>query len=190
MDIEIGAEAKDKGLNRKVAITVVALSIFLGLSGVKDGNIVQAMQQAQSSGVDTWNEYQATKTKLHIDETALNQDRVMALAGDPRTKAAIQAETLRLDAEIAKYRAEVPDLKAKAEGFSAQYDALNIHDDQFDASDALISIAVSIAAVAALVEMPIALWAAWAFGALGVVMGLAGFLGWSLHSAFLSKLLG
>ena len=26
MDIEIGAEAKDKSLNRKVAITVVALS--------------------------------------------------------------------------------------------------------------------------------------------------------------------
>jgi len=186
MDIEIGAEAKDKSFNRRVAITVVALSIFMGLCGVKDGNIVQAMQQAQSDSVDAWNEYQATKTKLHIDETALNQVRLMA--GDPR--AAIQAETLRLQTEIAKYKAEAPALKAKAEGFSAQYDALNVHDDQFDASDALISIAVSIAAVAALVEIPAALWASWGFGALGVVMGLAGFLGWSLHSAFLSKLLG
>jgi hypothetical protein len=44
--------------------------------------------------------------------------------------------------------------------------------------------------VAALVEIPAALWASWAFGALGVVMGLAGFLGWSLHSALLGKLLG
>lgn len=186
MDIEIGAEAKDKSFNRRVAITVVALSIFMGLCGVKDGNIVQAMQQAQSDSVDTWNEYQATKTKLHIDETALNQVRLMA--GDKRE--AIQAEALRLQTEIAKYRAEIPALKTKAEGFSAQYDALNVHDDQFDASDALISIAVSIAAVAALVEIPAALWASWGFGALGVVMGLAGFLGWSLHSAFLSKLLG
>jgi hypothetical protein len=73
MDIEIGAEAKDKSFNRRVAITVVALSIFMGLCGVKDGNIVQAMQQAQSDGVDAWNEYQATKTKLHIDETAVVQ---------------------------------------------------------------------------------------------------------------------
>ena len=186
MDIEIGAEAKDKSFNRRVAITVVALSIFMGLCGVKDGNIVQAMQQAQSDSVDTWNEYQATKTKLHIDETALNQVRLMA--GDKRE--AIQAEALRLQTEIAKYQAEIPALKTKAEGFSAQYDALNVHDDQFDASDALISIAVSIAAVAALVEIPAALWASWGFGALGVVMGLAGFLGWSLHSAFLSKLLG
>ena len=190
MDIEIGAEAKDKSLNRRVAMTVVALSIFMGVSGIKDGNITQAMQQAQSDSVDAWNEYQATKTKLHIDETALGQAKLMAMAGGARGATAIQAETLRLQTEIAKYQAEAPALKAKAEGFSAQYDALNVHDDQFDASDALISIAVSIAAVAALVEVPAALWAAWVFGALGVVMGLAGFLGWSLHSAFLSKLLG
>lgn len=188
MDIEIGAEAKDKSFNRRVAITVVALSIFMGLCGVKDGNIVQAMQQAQSDSVDTWNEYQATKTKLHIDQTALNQTRL--LAGDRGAAAAVQVETLRLQTEIAKYQAEVPALKARAQAFSDQYDALNVHDDQFDASDALISIAVSIAAVAALVEIPAALWASWGFGALGVVMGLAGFLDWSLHWAFLSKLLG
>ena len=189
MDIEIGAEAKDKRFNRRVAITVVALSIFMGLCGVKDGNIVQAMQQAQSDGVDAWNEYQATKTKLHIDETAVTQARLLAVSGGPATQAAVGAEVARLDAEIGKYRTEIPALKARAEGYAGQYDALNVHDDQFDASDALISIAVSIAAVAALVETPAALWASWAFGALGVVMGLAGFLGWSLHPAFLSKLL-
>ncbi|KQZ22422.1 DUF4337 domain-containing protein [Caulobacter sp. Root1472] len=190
MDIEIGAEAKDKSFNRRVAITVVALSIFMGLCGVKDGNIVQAMQQAQSDGVDAWNEYQATKTKLHIDETAVDQARLLAVSGGETTRAAVNLETVRLQAEMGKYRSEIPALKAKAEGYAGQYDALNVHDDQFDASDALISIAVSIAAVAALVEIPAALWASWAFGALGVVMGLAGFLGWSLHSALLGKLLG
>jgi hypothetical protein len=186
MDIEIGAEAKDKAFNRRVAITVVVLSIFMGLSGVKDGNIVQAMQQAQSNAVDTWGEYQATKTKLHIDETALAQTGFLAKAGAGEATA---AEGARLTAEIAKYKAEVPALKAKAEGFEAQYDALNVHDDQFDASDAFISIAVSIAAVAALTEIPAALYVAWGFGALGLVMGAAGFMGWSLHWDFMAKLL-
>lgn len=190
MDIEIGAEAKDKSFNRQVAITVVALSIFMGLCGVKDGNIVQAMQQAQSNAVDAWGEYQATKTKAHIDETALAQTRFLASVGGDKLDAATAAETARLTKETAKYQAEIPALKTQAEGYAAQYDALNVHDDQFDASDALISIAVSIAAVAALVEIPTALYASWAFGALGVIMGLAGFMGWSLHSAFLSKLLG
>ena len=189
MEIEVSAEAKNKRLNNQVAITVVALSIFMGLSGIKDGNIVQAMQQAQSSGVDTWSEYQATKTKLHIDETARAQAGFLGALDTPKVNSAIAAETARLTKEIAKYQSEIPDLRAKAVGFQSQYDALNIHDDQFDAADALISIAISIAAVAALVEIPMALYTAWGFGAFGVLMGLSGFLGWSLHSDFLSKIL-
>src|SRR6185312_4431825 len=70
MEVEISAEAKDKRLNRLVAITVVVLSVFMGVSNIKDGNIVQAMQQAQADAVDTWGEYQATRTKTHIAEGA------------------------------------------------------------------------------------------------------------------------
>src|SRR5258705_10537118 len=141
MEIEIDAEAKDKRLNRMVALTVVVMSIFMGLSQVKDGNIVQAMAQAQSNAVDRWGEYQATRTKLHIDETALAQARVMP---------GLAPEAARLTAEIAKYEKESPELRTQAEGFQAQYDALNVHDDQFDASDAAIGGAGAIAAVAAL----------------------------------------
>lgn len=173
MDIEIDAEAKDKRLNRMVALTVVVLSIFMGLGQVKDGNIVQGMAQAQSNAVDRWGEYQATKTKQHIDETALAQARVTP---------ALAPELTRLTAEIAKYQAEAPRLRREAEGFQATYDALNVHDDQFDASDAAIGVAVAIAAVAALSESFPALFVAWAFGAFGIVMGLAGFLGWAVKS--------
>jgi len=173
MDIEIDAEAKDKRLNRMVALTVVVLSIFMGLGQVKDGNIVQAMSQAQSNAVDRWGEYQATRTKLHIDETALAQARVVP---------ALAAEQARLTAQIGKYGKEAPKLRHEAEAFQTQYDALNVHDDQFDASDAAISVAVAVAAVAALSESFPALFAAWAFGGFGVVMGLAGFLGLALKS--------
>jgi hypothetical protein len=57
-----------------------------------------------------------------------------------------------------------------------------VHDDQFDASDALIAIAISISAVAALAESSAALYVAWLFAAGGMVMGLAGFLGLGLRS--------
>jgi hypothetical protein len=181
MDIEIAAEAKDKTLNRLVAITVVALSIVMGLGQVKDGNIVQAMAQAQSNAVDIWGEYQATKTKLHIDEVAAVQAGWQGAAGG--------SERTRLAAEIAKYKAEIPKLRAQATGFQAQYDALNVHDDQFDASDAFLAIAISISAVAALTETLAAVFVAWVFGALGVVMALAGFLGWSLHLDLMARLL-
>jgi hypothetical protein len=189
MDIEIGAEAKDKAFNRRVAMTVVALSIFMGIAHVKDDNLVQAMQQAQARGLDAWGEYQATKTKQHLDENSLADIQALAAIGGARTAAVSAAETARLQKDIAKYRAEVPVLKKQAEGYQAQYDALNVHDDQFDASDALISIAISVAAVAALVEAPWALWVAWTFGGFGVIMGLSGFFGWSLHSDTLARIL-
>ena len=190
MEVEVAAEAKDKRLNRLVALTVVTLSIVMGLGQVKDGNIVQAMQQAQSDAVDRWGEYQATKTKLHIDQVALAQDSALEGLGGAKVAAATGAERARLAGEIAKYDREIPELRKAAEGFKAQYDALNVHDDQFDASDALLSIAISIAAVAALAESAWALYAAWGFAAGGLVMTAAGFFGWSLHSGLLSRLLG
>ncbi len=185
MDIDLNAEAKDKRLNRAVAITVVALSVFTGLCNIKDGNIVQAMQQAQSDSVDTWNEYQAARTKMHIAETSRTQIAFIG-EGRPETPAMIAG----LDRDIARYGREAPELAAKAKGFSEKYDALNVHDDQFDASDASIATAISIAAVAALVESSWVLAVAWVFGAFGLFMGLAGFMGWGVHPDILSTLLG
>ena len=96
----------------------------------------------------------------------------------------------KLDRDIAKYRAEAPKLAAEARRQSDQYDALNVHDDQFDASDAATATAISIAAVAALAESAWLLILAWGFGAFGLFMGLCGFCGWGFHPDLLSTLLG
>ena len=185
MEIEVSAEAKNKRLNSLVAITVVVLSVFMGLSGIKDGNVVQAMAQAQALSVDKWNEYQAARTKQHIVEAARTQ--IALLAADPAKAAPVLRS---YDAEIAKYTAKTPQLAADAKAQSDLYDALNIHDDQFDASDAAISTAISVAAVAALAEAGWLLGVAWVFGAFGMFMGLCGFFGWGFHPAVLSGLLG
>jgi hypothetical protein len=166
---DLPAEGANKRLNRMVAVSVVVLSVCLGLCNIKDGNIVQAMTQSKADAVDTWGEYQATRTKLHIDETAAAQ---LAVLG---TGPGVAAQQAMLAAEIAKYKTESPVLRAKAKAFEDNYDALN---------------GVSAAAVAAVVEMFGVLAMAWGFGGFGIVMGLAGFLGWSLHPAFLASFLG
>ncbi|OXE36327.1 MAG: hypothetical protein CGW95_08455 [Phenylobacterium zucineum] len=183
METDLPEGGSDKTLNRLVAMTVVILSVFMGLSKVKDDNLVQAMQQAKADSVDRWSEYQAVKTKLHIAETA-RLEIALTARGD-QVSAALQ----KLDSEITKYKKEAPQVQDQAKRNEALYDALNVHDDQFDMSDALISIAVSLAAVAALVETRKLLYGAWLAGGLGVTMGLAGFLGWSLHPDFLAKIL-
>jgi len=184
MEVELSAEAKDKRINRLVAVTVVILSVATGLGNIKDGNIVQAMAQAQANSLDRWNEYQATRTKLHIVETA----RAQLAVG--QQSPAVQKVLSGFDADAAKYRVETPRLAAEAKGFSNQYDALNVHDDQFDAAEASLTTAISIAAVAALTESWMPLAASWLFGAFGLFMTICGFAGWAFHPDVLSTVLG
>ena len=91
MEVELNAEAKDKRINRLVALTVVVLSVAMGFGNIKDGNIVQAMAQAQANSLDRWNEYQATRTKLHIVETARAQ---LSVATGPAVQKAIAASSM------------------------------------------------------------------------------------------------
>src|SRR3954465_3325786 len=114
MDIEVDAEAKDKRLNRMVALSVVVLSIFMGLGQVKDGNIVQAMAQAQANAVDRWGEYQATRTKTHVAEAARTEIAVLGGA-HPSPQAA--AALAKFDGSIAHYTSEAPQLAAQARGY-------------------------------------------------------------------------
>jgi hypothetical protein len=184
MELEVSAESKDKRLNRQIAITVVALSVFVGLCHIKDENMVQGMERSEAHAIDTWNEYQANKTKQHIAENARVQ--LAVLAGPEQAASAIA----KLDADIAKYQAQTPLLADQAHAQEAQYERLRFHHDQFNAADAGIATAISLAAVAALMETVALLWVAWGFGAFGVFMGLTAFLGGSFHPGFLSTLLG
>jgi hypothetical protein len=181
MEVELSAEAKDKRINRMVALTVVVFSVATGFGSIKDGNLVQAMEQAQASSLDSWNEYQATRLKLHVVETARAQ-----LVAASQT-AGVQKTIASFDKASEKYRDESPKLMKQAQGFQAQYDALNTHDDQFDAAEASLTTAISIAAVAALTESWIPLITSWVIGAFGLFMTVCGFAGWGFHPDFLTS---
>ena len=187
MEVEVTAEAKDKRLNRLVAVTVVALSVCTGLGNIKDGNIVQAMQQAKADAVDTWSEYQATRIKLHVAEVGRTELAIVAGRSGPQ---AARTQIAALDAEIRKYHILTPKLAAKARGYEERYDAMNVHDDQFDASEALMATAISMAAVAALAENFWLLVSSWICGSIGIFFGVCGFAGLGFHPDILSKFLG
>jgi hypothetical protein len=159
-------EAHDKRLNRAVATTVVILSVCMALVNIKDGNIVQNMQQAQATQVDTWNEYQATRLKLHMEEMAL---------------AAGTSDAGHAQSEIAKYAKESADLKAQAQAARDDYDHNNYRDDQFDLSDGLASIALATTAIAALVETWWLLFFGWGAGSLSILFMVAGYAQLPIH---------
>jgi len=188
MDVEVDTASDDKRLNRLVAVTVVILSVFMAISKVKDDNIVQAMQKAKSESVDAWTEYQAARIKLHVDENGLAALRLLETTGVDKALAARQAA--EYESDIKKYQARSAETMAKAKALEAEYDRLNFRDDQFDLSDAFLSIGVALAAVAALAETFWLLGVAWGSGAIGLGFGIAGFAGLNLRPEWLAQLLG
>ena len=133
--------AKDR-LNSLVAITVAVLAAFMGITKIKDDNIVQAMQQAKINAVDTWGEYQAKKIKHHLAEQSLTHLDALQLLAPTNATAQFQALRERYEANVLRYTREEKELMDKARAFEADYDRLNYRDDQFDLSDALLAIAL------------------------------------------------
>ena len=176
-------------INTAVAIAIALLATFMGICKVKDDNIVQAMQQAQADKLDHWAFYQARNIREEIAKSTLVQLRLQAAVLPAAQQAPYQAQ-IAVYEQLATEQAQKKDeLKRLAEKDQATYDGLNLHDDQFDLSDALIAIAISMLAVTSLTQ----LW--WLYGlslvpaGFGLLMGLAGLAGWGLHPDSFIKLL-
>ena len=176
-------------LATRVALTVALLATFLGVCKVKDDNIVQAMEQAQADRLDQWSFYQARNIREEIAKSTVTQLELQAQAVPPAQAPAYQQA-------IARYRALVEDEETKKKAVEKQarqdeetYNDLNYRDDQFDLSDALVAVAISLLAVTAVTHKRWLFWTALVPTVLGVLMGMAGLMGWHLHPDFLTQML-
>jgi hypothetical protein len=172
-----------------VAITVALLATFLGICKVKDDNIVQAMQQAQADKLDHWAYYQARNIREEVARSTQTQLTLAAATAPPAQQAAYKEAIDKYAALVADQNQKKQQLQVQADQDQQTYDALNYRDDQFDLSDAMSAIAISMLAVTALTHKRWLFWAALVPTVGGVVMGLAGLLGLHLHPDALSKLL-
>jgi hypothetical protein len=180
-------------LNAVVAISVAITATFTALCNVKKGNVVEAMARAQASGIDAWAYYQAKGTKLNISEAALDSLRIQretmpGLSNEGR--AFIDRKLADYTEKIRRYDVEKEEIKRKAEGFHEHYEVLDARHDQFDMAEALASIAIALLGLTALTQKKWLFYLAWGFAALGIVLGLAGFIGLGLHPDFLARALG
>ena len=176
MDVEV-PESKNPRLNAWIAITVLCFSVCMGIAKIKDDNIVQAMQQYKADIVDTWNEYQAKSIKLHIDEQTL----LMAALQTDTPNAVAAKQLADIQAEVTHYKQRLPAFQATAKDKQKAFDALSYRDDQFDLADALLSISLAIAGIAALTGTFWLLVTCWGFGLTGFSFVVAGFMGLPWH---------
>src|SRR5438105_13546366 len=184
------AEAKKSNayLNTLVAISVALLATFMGICKVKDDNMVQAMQQAQADKIDSYSWYQARNIREEVADATVAQLTAQGAAASPQAKAVFD-EKIKAYQAIASEQAEKKKIQqADAEKADQTYNELNFHDDQFDLSDAMLALAISLLAVTALTQKRWLFVLAMFPTVFGVVMGLAGLLGWSIHPNLLTRL--
>ena len=185
---EEAAKAKNR-LNTLVALAVALLATFMGICKVKDDNIVQAMQQAQADKIDSYSWYQARNIREEVANAVAAQLAAQKAAAPQNAQAVFESEIAKYQA-IGQEQSEKKKVQqADAEGADKRYNDLNTHDDQFDLSDALLSIAISLLALTALTGKKWLYFVAMIPTVLGVFMGLAGLLGWGIHPDALTKLL-
>ena len=107
----------------------------------------------------------------------------------PQAKA-VYEEQIKNYQKIASEQAEKKKVQqSDADKADKTYNELNYHDDQFDLSDAMLALAISLLAVTALTQKRWLFVLAMFPTVFGVVMGLAGLLGWHIHPDSLTKLL-
>ena len=187
-------KAKNKNqLNNYVAITVVLFVTFMGICQVKSGNVVQAMQKAQADRIDTWAFYQARNVRAEIAKSTIAQLKLQSQVIPQAQQSKLRAD---YDKEIAVYTAiaskqdkEKDKLQQQAQEAEKLYEQLNVHDDQFDLSEAAFALAIALLAMTSLTQKGWLYGAAMVPAAFGLFMGFAGLLNWDYHPDSMTKLL-
>lgn len=180
---ETTEHARESKINAKVAVWVALTATFMAICNVKDGNIVQAMSQAQAHSIDAWSYFQAKSTKEAILENSVELLKTQKGVGSE--------ELIKKDEQqIARYEKEKAVIKKQAEGFQQEYEDINVFDDQFDMTEAFLSIAIAMFGITALTQRRWLLYFAASVSLLGIILGITAFLKISLHSDLISKILG
>ncbi len=177
-------------LSSIVAITIALLATFMGVCKLKSDNIAHKMQLAETERVDDWNWYQARNIRQDIFSTSGTQLQTLMLAAP----VSAQAEYQRQIAALAKHENDEKTKKAEMEAAAKEagdkFDRLSFHHDQFDISEAGLTVAISVLAITALTGAAWLYYLALLPAVFGIVIGIAGLCnGWQCI-AVLAKFLG
>ncbi len=180
---------KKNQLNNYVAITVVLFVTFMGICKVKSDNVVQAMQKAQADRIDTWSFYQARNLRAEIAKSTVTQLQLQAQSQPTKIRTEYDKEIAKYTAIAAKQDQDKNKLEQQAKDAEALYEQLNVHDDQFDLSEAAFALAIAMLAMTSLTQKGWLYGAAMVPAAFGLFMGIAGLLNWDTHPEVLTKVL-
>ena len=183
--------ASESKLNSRIAMFVAITATFMAICNIKGGNIVQNMSKAQASAVNNWAYFQSKSTKQNLTENTIEILSSQLLnSNSPAVKADIEKKISAYHEKVARYEKEKNEIKAAAEEQEHAYDQMNIFDDQFDMTEATLSISIALFGLSALTQNKKLFMFALTLSSLGIILGVSAFMKISLHLDFISNILG
>ena len=183
--------AGDSKLNSKIAIFVAITATFMAICNIKGGNIVQNMSKAQSKAVNNWAYFQSKSTKQNITENSIDiLSAQLKVTTANKDKVDLEAKITKLKEKVERYENEKNEIKAAAEKEEKSYDDMNVFDDQFDMTEAILSISIAMFGLSALTQKKPLFYFALLLSISGFILGFSAFLKISYHSEFISNILG
>lgn len=186
-------DADEGSLTAAIALLVAVTATTMAICHIKDGNIVLAMNRVQTKIVDTWSYYQAKSTKQHLAENMVAEVKLQQEtnpAAPPAAQAALEAARQVYEQQVKKYDEEKTDIKKEHDQLEEEYERLSGNHDLFDLAEAGFSVSLALYGIAALTRRRSLLLFAILVSSSGLLFGLGGFAGWSLHLGWLGRLLG
>src|SRR5438552_18879233 len=101
--------ARESKLNSRVAIMVALTATVMAICNIKDGNVVQAMSQAQAHTIDAWSYFQSKSIKQSLTENTLE----LLKSQKPEANADLIKS---YQDKISGYEKEKNEIQKKAEG--------------------------------------------------------------------------
>lgn len=184
-------QASESKLNSKIAMFVAITATFMAICSIKGGNIGQNMSKAQSKAVNNWAYFQSKSTKQNITESTVNilENQLVSTPSGAKQEE-LKATIKKYKEKIDRYEKEKNEIKANAEAEERAYEEMNVFDDQFDMTEALLTIAIAMFGLTALTQKKQLFFFALTLSAGGFLLGITAFLKISLHSEFVSNILG
>lgn len=183
-------EKSNNDLNSKIAIIVAVTATFLALCSIKASNIVQNMSKDQSASVNMWAYFQAKSTKQNLTENAIELLKIQkGLAEKPVVKKNIDEQIRVYEEKVLRYEKEKEEIKMQAESHEKNYERLNVFDDQFDMTEAILSISIALFGLSALTKKRSLFYFAISLSLLGFILGLTAFINLPIQSEFVSSML-
>jgi hypothetical protein len=178
-----------KRLNAVVSMTIAVIATVMAICQIKAGNVAQAMEVALTDKIDHWAYYQAKNAQKETAQAALLQLKLGRSSADKAQISAYDDAIAAYQGSIEHFEVKKEVLRRRAKEAESSYLALNQIDDQFDVAEAGFALSMVLLAVTVLANSWGLFWAAMVPASLGLLMGLSGFLGWSIHPEVLIRAL-